>query len=159
MRQSANSVKRKNKGFGKRLKELMSAFNKSSAGLGREIGVSHVTILNFRKGHPPKSEYLRRLANLFGVSTDWLLTGEGNVSVSSKPNPNVEQAYKDLMRDLDDLIELQRKGQKLWPAMTHDQTTKLDYLLTHPDYVTRENLAKMDLIVRLEYRRRSIGPS
>ena len=41
--------------------------------LGREVGLSHVTIGNYLVGRPPKSEHLVKIARYFSVSTDWLL--------------------------------------------------------------------------------------
>lgn len=45
----------------------------NSLNLGKAIGTSHVTILNYRGGQLPKSEHLISLADFFGVSTDAML--------------------------------------------------------------------------------------
>ena len=61
--------------------------------LGREVGVSHVTIGNYLVGKPPKSVHLVSIAKFLNVSTDWLLglVGEsmfdehGGIKRESKP--------------------------------------------------------------------------
>ena len=64
--------------FQDRLSEVMFKRNKMKASqLGREVGLSHVTIGNYLVGRPPKSEHLVKIARFFSVSTDWLLGLEG----------------------------------------------------------------------------------
>ena len=58
------------------LKKLLTDNKLSGAELGRKIGVSKETISQYCKGNvEPKSGILIKLANFFGVSCDYLLTG------------------------------------------------------------------------------------
>jgi len=52
--------------------------------LGKEVGVSHVTIGNYLVGQPPKSVHLVSIAKFFGVSTDWLLGLAGESMFDNK---------------------------------------------------------------------------
>jgi transcriptional regulator with XRE-family HTH domain len=44
--------------------------------LAESCGVSQGSVINWKRGGIPKSEELHRLSKLFGVSMEWLLTGE-----------------------------------------------------------------------------------
>ena len=54
--------------FGKKLNELMEDRGVSAAALSRSIGVSHVSVLNYRKGESlPDGSILYELARFFDV--------------------------------------------------------------------------------------------
>lgn len=62
------------KTFNERLRELRERNKISAKALGQAIGVSDVAILNWENNvNDVKSEYLVKLAQYFGVSTDYLL--------------------------------------------------------------------------------------
>lgn len=44
--------------------------------LGKAVGLSHVTIGNYVGGKIPKSQHLQALAKFFGVTMEWLLSGD-----------------------------------------------------------------------------------
>ena len=60
--------------FGERLRQLRQDANLSAIALGKEIGVSDASIINWENNvYDIKGEYIIRLAKFFGVSSDYLL--------------------------------------------------------------------------------------
>lgn len=60
--------------FGDRLRELREGAHLSASKLGKEIGVSDASIINWENNvNDIKGEYIVRLARYFGVSADYLL--------------------------------------------------------------------------------------
>lgn len=53
--------------------------------LERQAGLSNGTIRNIRYGHMPTSEKLSRIADVLGVSTNYLLTGIPDIDPLSDP--------------------------------------------------------------------------
>ncbi len=72
-------MKYKTKEFAERLRLLRDQRGLNNLELAKAVGLSHVSIGNFLNGQLPKSEHLVRLADFFGVSTDWLLGGDAEV--------------------------------------------------------------------------------
>lgn len=62
----------------------------TQADLARRVGVSSVAVGKWESGlNQPKGRYLSALANAFGVSVDWLLTGkEPALAETEKPSDN-----------------------------------------------------------------------
>ena len=57
-----------------RLKKLRSDFNVTQADLAKKLGVSNQTLLNWENGiYEPKIAELIKLADIFGVSIDYLV--------------------------------------------------------------------------------------
>ena len=66
-------------GFPKRLKELRLAKDFSQTELGKLVGVHYSHIGKYENGHSiPKSGTLKRLAEVFEVTTDYLFEGQIN---------------------------------------------------------------------------------
>lgn len=60
--------------FGERLRELRMSAGLSAKQLGKEIGVSDSSIIYWENNvNDVKGEYIVRLAEFFGVSSDYLL--------------------------------------------------------------------------------------
>jgi len=60
--------------FGKRLRELRTQSKLSAVQLAEKIGVSDTAIINWENNvNDIKGEYIVRLAEFFGVSSDYLL--------------------------------------------------------------------------------------
>ena len=60
--------------FGERLRELRTDKGLSADALGKIIDISDAAIINWENNvHDIKGEYLVRLAQFFGVSSDYLL--------------------------------------------------------------------------------------
>ncbi len=67
--------------------------------VGKETGIASSTFTDWKTGRSvPKQEKLQKIADYFGVSLDYLMTGK---------EPNVDYLYSDENADL--LIEITRK--------------------------------------------------
>ncbi|MGC5328945.1 helix-turn-helix domain-containing protein [Brevibacillus sp. SYSU BS000544] len=72
--------------FGERLRELRTAEKLSMDALAKEIGTSSSRISDWEnKGGDPSSVFVVRLAEKFGVTLEWLLTGEGPKHKNTEP--------------------------------------------------------------------------
>ncbi|AJA42379.1 helix-turn-helix transcriptional regulator [Alkalihalobacillus alcalophilus] len=76
--------------FGKRLRDLRESKDISMGKLAKEIGSSSSRISDWEneKTHP-SSVFVVKIANFFGRSTDWLLTGEEYIGHSISENGNI----------------------------------------------------------------------
>ena len=77
----------------------------SNAELGKSVGLSHVSIGNFLEGQLPKSEHLHKLADFFGVSTDWLLGRDAGAPVPALREGPPEYLIDDAIAELEELKE------------------------------------------------------
>ena len=83
-----------------RLKELRKKANISQLELGKMIGVTGQTVLNWESGiYEPKIEYLIKLADYFNVTIDYLVERPNNVT-------KADEIYNELSKiSYDDLIK------------------------------------------------------
>lgn len=80
------------------LRENRKIFQKDLADL---LGLSVGTISNYEKGiHEPNMSTLSRIADFYGVSTDYLLGRTSNPLPNSKMPPEQYQKYENLFLDL-----------------------------------------------------------
>lgn len=61
-----------------RLNSLMERDRLTKAQLARSLGVSNAHVANWLAGQMPRAEHLLTVARHFGVTMEWLLTGEGS---------------------------------------------------------------------------------
>ena len=82
-----------------RLKKLRMARQISQNNLAKHIGVSQQTVASWKVGRTePANEFLRKMADYFNVSTDYLL---GHDKINQDTSLSNEQA--DLLNDFDSL--------------------------------------------------------
>ncbi len=66
--------------FGKRLKEVLKKLNLTQTALSKEIGTSNVVINRYVKSKTtPDYNFLNKLAAIYNININWLLTGEGSI--------------------------------------------------------------------------------
>jgi len=102
--------------FSERFVSLMQAAGITQKELAKRIGAAESSLINWKRGKIPKSEELYKLAQSFGCSMEWLLTGEealpeGCVVMSNAEHPSaaseqriqeLEQKLAEIRRILDD---------------------------------------------------------
>lgn len=66
--------------FYDRFTDLCKSHGKSPAAVAREIGLSNSSTTTWKQGSTPKGDTLRKLANYFGVSVDYLLNGGSKIN-------------------------------------------------------------------------------
>lgn len=64
----------------------------------KKLNMSKGSISSWKKGSIPKGETLQKIADYFGVTTDYLLNG-----TNKKSPAEAEDIYKDLPKELQDL--------------------------------------------------------
>lgn len=82
--------------FSNIIKELREEKNCSQEELGKYIGVSHTSIKNWELGiNEPKASYIIKLAQIFNVTTDYLLgiTEDYSVNTISSSDLSDDQQY------------------------------------------------------------------
>lgn len=84
-----------------RIEELRKSTGISQGKLEKELGFSNGSISKW-KNSTPKSDRLQKLADYFGVSVEYLMTGKENES--SEPGLTVRDE-RDIKKDLDSLRE------------------------------------------------------
>lgn len=71
--------------FGQKLKQLRLDAGLTQANLAAELGVTKRTLINYETGkcYPKKTDIYAKIASLFGVTTDYLLTDEDNFIIDA----------------------------------------------------------------------------
>lgn len=62
----------------------------------KELGFSNATATKWKKGADPSGKSLQKIASYFGVSTDFLLTGEGTKKEPSQPDDRWKRYEKQI---------------------------------------------------------------
>lgn len=105
------SMKEKSPMHGERLKKLRKDKKLTQTQLGEKINVTKVSISGYESGdRSPDTDNLRRLADFFGVTTDYLLGRSDDPELTEKEED--EKLYKELDEILDNLPEDERN--RLW---------------------------------------------
>lgn len=96
---------------GKRLRELRKAKKLTQAELGKIINVTKVSISGYESGdRTPDTDNLRRLADYFGVTSDYLLGRSDNPELTAKDEKDIAKRMEKIKRDL---IEGNAEGEGL----------------------------------------------
>jgi transcriptional regulator with XRE-family HTH domain len=87
-----------NKKTGSRIKNLRIEKGMNQGELGRILGLDQGTVSKMERGeNEPTAKTLRLLREIFGVTIDWILTGEG----TKHPLPlDTEEEIKEIIDDL-----------------------------------------------------------
>lgn len=95
-------------GFSERLKQAREQAGLSQTQAARLLNGSRSNIWRWETGNPEMSaETLRRVAEIYDVSTDWLLTGKGGLSDDELEQMSIQAARTNIsVADFDKLIYL-----------------------------------------------------
>lgn len=88
----------RNKTLGERLKHAREVARLTQIQVAKKLEVSNGAISGYERNYrDPDTETLKRLADLYGVSNNWLLTGEETKeSVYTLPDGEYERVVKEL---------------------------------------------------------------
>lgn len=94
--------------FSARFRELLETCGRTQKDVARELELSEGALINYKRDSVPKSMELLAIARYFGVSMEWLLTGEdasrsGPASGSAVDAAVWKQKCQDAERRLDGL--------------------------------------------------------
>lgn len=102
--------------IGEKIKELRKNSKITQEQLGNAIGVSKMAISYFEKGKKsPGRESLEKIADYFGVTTDYLLGRSEDPELNEEENKVVSEEGKNIMSLIESLSEDERK--KAWEQL------------------------------------------
>ena len=87
--------------FWKNFNTLCEQKGKTPNSVCKELGFSNATATHWKNGTPPGSKSLNKIANYFGVSTDYLL-GNTESAISAPNITKNEQELISMFRELTD---------------------------------------------------------
>lgn len=114
--------------IGKRLKELRINKKMTQEELGKKINVTKVSISGYENGNrSPDTETLQKIADTFGVTTDYLLGRSDKPHLTEEEeflafanDPELGRWYRELPKsDEEDL----RKLRDMWEIMRRDRNS------------------------------------
>lgn len=96
-------VKEKTPMDGKRLRELRKAKKLTQAELGKIINVTKVSISGYESGdRTPDTDNLRRLADYFGVTSDYLLGRTNDPDLTAVDEKDIAKRIAKMRKDLEE---------------------------------------------------------
>lgn len=102
--------------IGEKIKELRKNSKITQEQLGNAIGVSKMAISYFEKGKKsPGRESLEKIADYFGVTTDYLLGRSEDPELNEEEDKAVSKEGKNIMSLIESLPEDERK--KAWEQL------------------------------------------
>ena len=95
--------------FVKRLQQLLEKNDISQRELAKKVGVSEVTISRYMSGERnPRIEIARKIAEVFGVTTDYLLGGADEKQAAESAETAREKKLKEFLEMM--VVGLREKG-------------------------------------------------
>lgn len=99
------------KSVSSRIRALREAEGLSMQELSNKIGIPKRTIDNYERAiTPPSFDFLNLLCTTFGANANWLLTGHGEMYVSSKAGEPVEASIQEPASEELDIYDLLKKA-------------------------------------------------
>ena len=99
--------------IGDRIKKLIDTFaDKKNTTFASIIGTSEANVRNYMSGTLPKSDILSKIVKCFDISSEWLLTGEGEM-LRNKKVDNLPTITSDSVILLNRFEELVRENEIL----------------------------------------------
>lgn len=87
--------------FYDRFKEICRAHGETPTGVGLKLGISKGTVAGWKKGSNPSVATAQKIADYFGVTTDYLLTGTKKEPPEGDPE-NPRQSMHDRIDNMTD---------------------------------------------------------
>ena len=86
--------------------QLLQKYGVSSYKVAKETGVTQSTLSDWKRGRStPKSENMKKLADYFGVSIDYLMTGKDDPEKEPKLNSKDEKDIKNIIANTEQLLK------------------------------------------------------
>jgi len=124
----------KNSGFGDRLRTLMAAHGLNEQSLAEMFFVSQPAVSKWKHGSVPRAALVKRIADYFGASVEWLLHGTGEppkpvvregraLYLPTPPSGDVVRQLRRTAKELVALAETLEKGHREEPALDVSRNT------------------------------------
>lgn len=81
-----------------------SGISKSKA--AESVGLNRTSVIKWKNGAIPSGATIAKLADFFGVSTDYLLDGGGNPQKTQKAPTLNQKDERDIKKKMDEMLEL-----------------------------------------------------
>ena len=111
--------------LGDRLQQLRKMANLTQSEFARKISISHTQVTRYEKGTLPPADVLDRMANVFGVSIDFIVRGDKDNYVNTTLNDT------ELVNQYKEVAELPKEEKsivlKFVGAFVRDFKTKQAY--------------------------------
>lgn len=86
--------------------QLLQKYGVSSYKVAKETGVTQSTLSDWKRGRStPKLENMKKLADYFGVSIDYLMTGKDDLEKEPKLNSKDEKDIKNIIANTEQLLK------------------------------------------------------
>lgn len=86
--------------------QLLQKYGVSAYKVAKETGVTQSTLSDWKRGRStPKSENMKKLADYFGVSIDYLMTGKEETEKEPQLKPKDEKDIKTILSNTEQLLK------------------------------------------------------
>lgn len=86
--------------------QLLQKYGVSAHKVAKATGVTQSTLSDWKRGRStPKSENMKKLADYFGVSIDYLMTGKEETEKEPKLKPKDEKDIKEILANTEQLLK------------------------------------------------------
>lgn len=86
--------------------QLLQKYGVSAYKVAKETGVTQSTLSDWKRGRStPKSENMKKLADYFGVSIDYLMTGKEKDEKGPKLKPKDQKEIKEILANTEQLLK------------------------------------------------------
>ena len=90
--------------------QLLQKYGVTAYKVSKETGVTQSTLSDWKRGRStPKSENMKKIADYFGVTVDYLMTGHDSEQKEKSPELTLRDE-RDISRDLNRIMEEIQKG-------------------------------------------------
>lgn len=92
--------------------QLLSKYGVTAYRVAKETGITTATLTNWKQGkYTPKQDKLQKIADYFGVSLDYLMTGNTTEPVKEKAPELTARDERDIAKDLNNIMEKLTSGE------------------------------------------------
>lgn len=91
--------------------QLLSKYGVTAYKVAKETGITTATLSNWKRGkYTPKQDKLQKIADYFGVSLEYLMTGKED-AVKEKAPELTARNERDIKKDLNNIMEKLTSGE------------------------------------------------
>ena len=91
--------------------QLLSKYGVTAYKVAKETGITTATLTNWKQGkYTPKQDKLQKIADYFGVSLEYLMTGKKD-AVKEKAPELTARDERDIAKDLNNIMEKLTSGE------------------------------------------------
>lgn len=96
--------------------QLLQKYNLTAYKVSKATGVTQTSLSNWKSGrNTPSAKTLQKIADYFGVTVDYLMTGEEDATPKEKSSELTSRDKRDIAKDLETIME-KLNNQEAGPA-------------------------------------------